>query len=66
MSRSNSNFFPGWFIIPFILVFAGCRKQNVEIDINVLEQEIFGLATPVKLNYDTTIVFLGDYFINTA
>ena len=66
MAHSIKSFFSGWFLIAFILVFSGCKKQTTEMDLNILEQEIFGLASPIKLNYDTTVVFLSDYFSNIS
>ncbi len=47
-----------------ILIMISCRTDPKKSVINITESEISGLATPVKLNYDTTIIFLKDYLSN--
>ncbi len=49
-------------MIIFILLNFSCKvKFNEEVKPE-LNQIIYGLASPVKLNYDTTVLILSDYF----
>lgn len=54
-----------------ILVFAalvfGCNQEDMNAKKEIVSgDDIIGLASPVKLNYDTTTVFLLDYFEDAA
>jgi glycosidase len=48
-----------------LIFFSSCKKNTTKTEIKLEESEIFGLASPIKLNYDTTIIYLSDYFQNT-
>lgn len=47
-------------VIP-LLIFAFCTDKPMQIDIPE-ESAIVGLATPIELNTDTTVVYLNDFF----
>jgi len=46
------------------LIFLSCKEQRKTESTEPTESEITGLATPVILNYGSTIVFTADYFNN--
>ena len=47
--------------ILFLSVIISCKKPPYE-KLKINDQDIFGLASPIKLNFDTTVVYLSDYF----
>lgn len=51
------------FISAFLLT--ACKDQTKNREIAITESEIFGLATPIKLNYDTTVIYLSDFINRT-
>jgi len=48
-----------------LIFISSCKKNTINTEIKIEESEIFGLASPIKLNFDTTIIYLSDYFENT-
>ncbi len=54
-----------FFLIILILLTNSCKQKFNDEVIPDLTQVIYGLASPVKLNYDTTKLILKDYFDNT-
>lgn len=53
------------FIFILVLFFLACKQETRKENIGITKGEIQGLATPVKLNYDTTLIFLTDYIGKT-
>jgi len=47
----------------FIIIFAGCSSKQIEIH---QSKDIVGLASPVQLNTDSTIIFFEDYFVDVS
>ena len=53
------------FLLFLAIIISSCRNEINKTKIKVTESEIFGLATPIKLNFDTTIVYLSDFISKT-
>ena len=54
-----------WFFVLILIVFSySCKQKFNEEVVPDFTQVIYGLASPVKLNYDTTKLILKDYFDN--
>ncbi len=53
-------------IITLLLLFTllcSCKNKSKQLVYDFTNNQIFGLATTIKLNYDTTKIILSDYFI---
>ncbi len=54
-----------FFLLFFVILFTiSCKQKFNDEIVPDLTQVIYGLATPVKLNHDTTKLILKDYFDN--
>lgn len=47
-----------------LLVLASCNEQNSASKKDAPVDYIQGLASPIRLKYDTTLVYMTDYFVN--
>ena len=46
-----------------LIILAGCSSKQIEIH---QSKDIVGLASPVQLNNDSTIIYFEDYFVDVS
>lgn len=51
-------------IFCFLIFCVSCKENNSNLNIDSKTELLYGLASPILLNYDTTEVILSDYFNN--
>ncbi|MCD4773711.1 MAG: hypothetical protein K8R41_10060 [Bacteroidales bacterium] len=50
-------------LLLLVIILAGCSSRQIEIH---QSKDIVGLASPVQLNTDSTIIYLEDYFVDIS